>query len=121
VPIGNTNGVWVGNPGVFRDLTEKVLAVYRLKPSAELRLELEPKTIKFGLLAVCGPIDHILSGMIPEIAEAFGDPIEGTGASNDELRFIEHEHRGIIQIDCILERQKWPETRISRKDLVYRT
>jgi len=57
------------DPSVLGDLAEKVLAVYRLKPTTEQRLELQSKTIEFGVLAFNSPIDHIFSRMVFKIVK----------------------------------------------------
>ncbi len=94
--VSYAGNVRVRDSSVLGDLTEKVLAVYRLKPATEQRLELQPKTIKFGVLAINSPIDHIFSRMVFEIAKAFRNPIKRTRTSYDKFRLIEHYHRRVI-------------------------
>ena len=83
--VSYTYNVWVRDPSVFRDLAEKVLAVYRLKPTTEQGLKVELQTIKFGFLMICGPMDHIFRRMVSKIAKAFRNPIKCTRTCNHEF------------------------------------
>ena len=77
--VGDAGDFRVGDPGVFGDLAEQVLAVDRLEPPAEQAGEVQPARGELLLLACRDPVDDLLGGKPPGVGEALRDAVQGAG------------------------------------------
>ena len=94
------------DPGVLVDFAAQVLAVDEVQPAAIETRKAQTQTGEMLLLRVRQVLDQVGFDAARSCAEAFAEPISGSGPGDDEVHLVEVNDHGVVDVDEQLVRQE---------------